>query len=310
MKEPLRENNAENLPNEAETLLTQPRKSKKRRIVWIVVAVLLIAGEAAFDIFEIAVGRFLLLTNPLRPQSGRLWEEDLKEQEGLSALEEVIEKSSREEIPREPIRNLEDLQNALNAFGRVSMSKEEFLQFYRTLPANHAKQLADPLLILELDRGGEWRRTQFSASDGQIALHFLDGYDSLLRECHSTLDQRAEETPQFEERLESFAYKGRIVSADLFLRAFNNLDRSLQLQIINDPIKLVQWGDDLQRVGIAPEVDEEGVELAFEIKSGEGVVVQSLHASELAVAYLLQEINSLDKSIDIKPPVKRHEKNR
>ncbi len=278
-----------------------------RRRLWIVLAAVaaFVAVEVWFDVIEIAVGRLLLLTNPLRPQTGRLWEEDHKEQAGISEVEEAVNREADSPVLG-PVRTMADLENALRHQPSVSLTREEFLAFYRSLSPRRAKLLLDPLLLLELNRSENWRRTQVSQAGDQLVLHFLDGYDNLLQESYSPLTMQAEsEASASEERLEDISrFAGRIVDADLFHRAFERLDRSLRLQIVNDPYKLVIWGADLMRVGIAGRADDEGVEFAFEVRTDSGTVVHSLHASDVAAAYLIQEMNALDPALNLEPPVR------
>ena len=44
---------------------------------WLIILLLfVVVFEIAFDLFEITIGRLLLLTNPVRPKTGRLWDEE------------------------------------------------------------------------------------------------------------------------------------------------------------------------------------------------------------------------------------------
>lgn len=285
-------------------------KGRRRKVIlYLVSAALIIAAEAAFDVLEIGVGRLLLLSNPLRPQTGRLWDEDHKEKMGIDELAAIPENSA-ETVSAPPIRTMEELQLVLATRGTLNMNREEFKNFYIALPVKQAKRVFDPLSLLELFRNPEWRRVQLSQNGDQLVIYFLDGYDNPLQESHLSLqpqETEAEGTFADETLDQKRDFSDRIVEADVFMQAFDRLDRSMRLQIVNDPYKLVQWGNSLQRVGIAPSVTDEGVEFVFEVKTTSGTALYAMHASEIAAAYLIAEINSLIDSPKLKPPVRQDE---
>ncbi len=104
-------------------------------------------------------------------------------------------------------------------------------------------------------------------------------------------------------------YKSRIFSADIFYEAFEKLSKQYKLQIVNDPYRLVQWGDNLQRVGISSFVEEGTVKIAFEVRVGSRSQIYELNSSEIAAGYLIDKINGLKQEIFLKFPVKQEKIN-
>ncbi len=278
-------------------------------IVTAAIVFLLLVAELLFDIFEIGIGQLLLLTNPIRPQTGRLWEEDHKEQVGLEELDTAVNGNgeSRQETLNQPVQSLEDLEALLSIRQSMSMNRAEFNEFYKSIPQNQSRQIVDPLDLFSLNRGSDWQKTHMSLSGDQLVFYFLDGYEKPLRESHVSLHPEETEFPSVSlselEQLDQF--RGRFVAADVFYQAFHQLPRSYQLQIVNDPYKLVQWENTLERVGISLYVEANGVELVFEIGDNGRSRVQSMYASEMAVGYLIREINSVDGAQRLQSPIRR-----
>jgi len=285
------------------------RKERKNRSgrtgFYITIAVLLAlaAAEFLFDIFEIGLGRLLYLTNPIRPQVGRLWEEDLKEQQGLEQLDATMD--MEQTATREPLQNLDELRALLSIRRSMRMTRNEFVEFYKLLPVKQAKQLLDPLDLIELDRSSEWRSTQISLAGDQLVLYFLDGYDKPLKQTHFVIEESQGVNENGKSLLDHNArFAQRILSAAVFFRAFDQLPRSLRLQIVNDPYHLVRWGADLKRVGISRWIEEEGVEMAFEVADGAGLNIYTMFASPIAVEYLVNELRNVENAPELEMPVR------
>jgi len=297
--------------NDSEAGVTFSKKKRrwKKTIIFLAVLAAIIIAESVFDIFEIAGGRLLLLTNPLRPQTGRLWDEDHKEKLGIDELESLAGKPEVNEPLQQPLRSVEELEAVLSMRSSLSMNRDEFKTFYTALPIHQAKKVLDPLNLLELDRNAEWQRTQLSLVGDQLVVYFLDGYDKPIQESHVQLHDSDELAELSSDVIlnDMEAFRDRIVPAAVFYQAFDRLERSYRLQIVNDPYKLVQWGNSLQRVAISPFISDDGVEIVFEVRTENGVVLQSMNASEIAAGYLIQEINSIADSPQLKAQEKKDE---
>lgn len=289
------------------------QKAEKRKfgkwMVFFLILLILVVAELFFDIFEIGFGRLLYWTNPVRPQTGRLWVEDKKEQEGVSELNSHIESSEIEQERDTPLRNFEELEALLSLRNSLSMTKDQFKEFYTTIPVKEAKSLLDPLSFIELDHDPEWQKAQFSLSGDQLVVYYLDGYERPIQDSYIFLNRDQVETEQvsFSELETNENFRNRTVPAFLFYQAFEKLPRHYQLQIVNDPYKLIQWGSFLQRVAISVFVEDNQVEIIFEVQKDENIKLYPMYASEMAIGYLIEELNRFEDVPKMSLPVKKEE---
>lgn len=292
-------------------VVPRSRKQKKSKltrlaVVFSVVIVLFLA-ELFFDFFEITIGRVLLITNPIRPQVGRLWEEDQKEQKGIEEL--GANSATSEEVAGGPLQSLDDLQAILSIRSSLSMTREEFKEFYKSIPIKQARQLLDPLDLIALDRALDWQTTQLSLSGNQLVAYFLDGYEQPIKQTHFIIGDNGETANEQDEISldQDETFENRVVSAANFYQAFDKLPRSFRLQIVNDPYKLVRWGASLREVGISRFVEDDGVEVVFVVAGDAGLQRHSMFASPIAIEYLLKEINEISDAPKLTLPVRKNE---
>jgi len=285
----------------------QKRPNLTRWVVVLFVLLVLLMAELFFDLFEITIGKVLLLTNPIRPHVGRLWEEDQKEQKGIEELGANAETSKP--VAGQPLRSLDELQALLSIRSSMSMTREEFKEFYKSIPIKQAKQLLDPLDLIALDRAQDWQTTQLSLSGNQLVVYFLDGYEQPIKQTHFVIDGNKENTKQNAPGSleQDEAFENRIISAAQFYQAFDKLPRSFRLQVVNDPYKLVRWGASLKEVGISRFIEDEGVQVVFIVAGDAGLHYNSMFASPIAIEYLLKEINDISDAPQLKLPVRKNE---
>ena len=267
--------------------------------------VLLLVLEASFDIFERAVGVYMYVINPFRPQVGRLWTEEEKDQAGAQQISSIVDNLRPDSSIATTIRDLEDLKALLSVRESITISQEEFLRFYRMLPTDQARKIIDPLLLLDLYRAGNWHSVRLFPAGDQIGIYFLDGSGQMLIESYLVAAGQSgpTEIAGSSGQLDNDPrFKGRIVKAEDFYNAFDKLSQSYRLQIINDPYKLIQWGANLIRVGVSPVVESGVVTIAFEIKSDDRLKIYEIQASEIAAGYLIAEINALGTVPPLKLP--------
>ena len=114
--------------------------SKRPFLLWggIALVVLLILAEIFLHIVEISVGQVLLLTNPLRPKTGRLWVEDQKEQLGIDELNSIRESEDEPVVVDQQIHNFEELEELGQG------------QFYLVELNDFVKQTKIPIKIKEV----------------------------------------------------------------------------------------------------------------------------------------------------------------
>lgn len=276
------------------------RKKKRAWHVIVIIVALLFVTEAVFDVFEIAIGKMMLLTNSIRPKTGRLWDEEQKDQTGMKEVEEIEEQQKEERVS---IYRLDDLMAALSIRQSVTMSAKEFKNFYKSLPIQQSRTLLDPLQFLKLSRRSDWHGVHIMKSDDQLISDFVDGYNNLLHETIVTMDQLFPKQDTVQGKLEDMQlYRGRVLAADQFFKAFENLSRTYQLQIVNDPYKLVQWSENLTHVAISPFVGDQGVKVVFEVGKDKQSKLYELYASEIAIGYLIKQINQLKDAPQLDMP--------
>ena len=283
------------------------KKIKKKLYLFLGVFLLIVLCEFMFDFVEIVLGEVMLLTNSQRPQTGRLWteeEKDLNGQQQVIALQDSLPVDTLSVVV---VQTLEDLGFYLTQKPGITVTKKTFLTFYKNIPADIAKSIIDPLELYELSRNDVWMFTKFERTSLQTVTSFLDGFQREIKSVYvdNKILFQDEDTDLSESKLENIPqYKDRVISADLFLKAFDSLNKSLKLQIINDPYKLIAWGDNLQWVGVSSQVIDGSVTFAFEVRSGAGTHVYEMNASELAAGYFIAQLNQIQSPPVMALPVK------
>ena len=280
---------------------TQFRLRRWHKVLAVLFVVLVL--ELVLDVFEIAVGRVLLWTNPLRPKVGRLWVEDEKNQSGAKDVNALVQNNQDEPDIDQPIRDMTDLLDVLALRGNAEMNQEEFRRFYNNLPRRQAEKILNPFDFIQLANNPKWKTTQFSSDDSQLSIYFLDGYKNPLYESIIGLTDSLDptQTVLLKDREE---FNGRVVPSEVFYEAFNRLPLRYRQQIVNNPHRLVEWGSDLRHVGIAPTVKAAGVEIVFQVRENGEIQLYEMIASEIGVGYLIQEINRIDATLELKMPGK------
>jgi hypothetical protein len=279
---------------------------KNRKVFWVVVIAVVITVEMVFDIFEIVMGKYLLVINPMRPQIGRLWEE---EQKDILAEEEtlLVEVLDADSLYQNLIPNFNELLKLLDMQNVIVLDKSNFLDFYKRIDEGLAQTIVDPLTVYDLDRQNNWRSVKINKSGNLLNFYFLDGFNQPLNESFLNLKNIQSFNGDNKSALNKEPmFVGRIISANDFFLAFDQLSRSYRLQIFNNPYRLIQIKDDLARVGISRYSENGSVEMAFEVNAGNSQSVFRMNAAEIAVGYLLSALNETG-DFDITLPAKKEE---
>lgn len=267
-------------------------KPTRRCIIIILILVAVVVLELAFDIFEILTGELMLLTNEHRPKVGRLWKEEEKDRAGQTQVTTIVDSLSQIPAIYRQIRNLDELRSYLAFKSTLLLSRDDFDKLYQSFPPEESSRLLDRAMLFDLAENSAWQSVRLSLADDKISLLFIDSYGQPLLDAHTFVGDLANIDGQGQLQNDE-EFSGRIVPARLFLAAYNGLDRTIQLQIINDPQLIPLWGDRLLQVGIAQVVKDGVVAVAIEIISGSHTEINRLQARELAIGYLIQAINDL-----------------
>lgn len=286
-----------------------PPKMRKYGILMFIL--ILVFAELVFDWGEILFGQFAAATNSFRQEKGRLWSMEKNDRSGSASVQEIEQNIiPGPQVDYQP-RDLADLLQILNTNSDITLTREDFLAFYRRLSNDEAREIVEPLTLSKMMRNGQWKRSRIVGGQKNLSVYFIDDSGELIMDSHPSryvLDV-AESIRQPGQRLESYKdFSGRIVTAPTFYDAFDKLSKILQLQIINNPYNLIRWGNDLLRVGISRFSDNAVVEIGFEVNIGGQTRIFMYQASEIAAGYLIQEINKLQPSSKLAlPGVRPHE---
>ena len=274
---------------------------RKKYIVIVLVLAILFAVEMAFDVFEVAVGYTMFLTNNLRPRVGRLWVAEQNDLEGSQSIHRIVSDSTN--IGQPIIEDYPQLLYTLSALRAITLEPSEFVRIYRTMPHGEAAKLINPLVLYDLLRSNNWKSTKIVQGNEQLSIYFVDGFDQILRDEYVDLKSSPGQAVEASSSLENDErFKDRLIKADLFWRAFDELSMMYRLQIINDPNKVIDWFSRVSWVGIAQHSEDGVVTLAFELTFGSAAQVMYVQASEIAVGYLIEKINRLDDSLKLTLP--------
>jgi hypothetical protein len=273
-------------------------------ILLIGLAILII--EAVFDVFEIAVGQYMTLINGLRPKTGRLWVEEDKDKAGIENVSAILQDIEMDSLSTRDISDIDQLQLALSVREKIIILKRNFIQIYRQLPPDVAQQWLEPERLYKLTRNKQWHSVLLSRDNDQLALLFLNGYNQLIMENHTSttilknFEQREKQSVL--EKREPFY--GRVVSAGLFLKAFDQMEESSQKKIVGNMYKLIDWGDDLKFVGISRYNEDGMVTIAFEIWQGTRADIEKTSVSEQIASQLVTKLNKLGRTPPLTAPLK------
>jgi hypothetical protein len=274
---------------------------RKKYIVILSILAIIFVVEMIFDVFEVAAGYLMLLTNNLRPKVGRLWVAEKNDLEGSQSIHRIVSDSTS--IGQLMIEDYQQLLYTLSTLHEITLEPSEFVRIYRTMPHGEATKLINPLVLYDLLRSNNWASTKIVQRNDQLSIYFVDGFDQILRDEYVDLKSSSDQVSEAPSRLENDGrFRDRLIKADIFWQAFDELSMMYRLQIINDPNKVIDWFSRVTWVGIAQHAENGVVTLAFELSFGSTSEVAYVQASEIAVGYLIEKINKLDDSIKLTLP--------
>ena len=273
----------------------KPGKRNKSLYIVIVVLVLLIVSELVFHLFEVGIGKILILTNSQRSRTGRMWEEEEKDVFGNVAADSIARQIQTDSLSVQHFASFYDLHSELLLHNRLLLGRQQFLNFYLSIPTRMAKMLFDPMKLLALQHDPTWERVEIVLNGNQMSLFFKNGFNDNIQEAYPDVNSlTGEDTDSHQTTLTNLPqYRNRIVPAAIFYKAYLQLPLLQRLQIMNDPYTLLYWGADLQRIGISSEVNAGSVTIAFEVMSDYKLRIHTVNASEMAVEYLISAINNI-----------------
>lgn len=245
-------------------------------VVLLVVAGLL-ATEFRFDWLESAIGRYLVTTNSMRPESGTIWEQGHQSDQARQALSQYTDQ--RREAQQEALQAVTMGQVVAGVTDErgAMISASRFVELYLKLPPVLSHEIVSPYILLNRLSGGQWQRTFFERRDRQIAVYLLDRHSQVLHRFDVgpglvELIQRGEVAIQTGlNQLSDFA--ANIYPADQFFDALNRLSPEEREGVIAHPEELLRINGRIVHVGISNDPSGDAVDLGFEVEEAGGTKV-------------------------------------
>lgn len=267
--------------------------SPKTLIVLIIIMLLLLL-EGLFDIAEVGLGRFIAWTNTYRPQTGPIWQREIK---GTVATQELQEFEPLPEQKVLEVNTFNEILNQLESSPEIRILKQNFLKIYTQLPYNTAQQIISPYELLKLIPEQTWTHCLISRDADELRIYFLDSENQLIRDNYFSLSNYAQ-TSQSNEKNEMILeeqeeFQGRVVSREDFLAAYNALPLNIKIFVINDPMQLIRWGDAMTFAAVSRYIVDGAVTIGFQVKTGISNMIVRYQASEIGAARLVESLNRI-----------------
>ncbi|MFC1555642.1 hypothetical protein ACFL67_01020 [candidate division KSB1 bacterium] len=252
-----------------------------------------------FGVLEMIFGTIIDITNGMRDQSGAVWERYLSRK---AAAEQLGILGLREEEDRAAIQtagSFGDIVKLLDQRESVIVDKTKFLELFRNLTRAQAERMIPALELLKIDADGSLRRCYFMAGQDEITIIYLNEMNDLLYRSVVTTDIFSKVAGPAGTVLPAparFMNEAEMtVSREQFLLAYNDLPTdAFKVEIINDPFKLIMWGERLQRVAILPE-RYGSTPVIFEVRKGADIFYEEFSARTLAADHLIEKLRYLEE---------------
>ncbi|MDJ0783492.1 MAG: hypothetical protein QNJ22_16065 [Desulfosarcinaceae bacterium] len=266
-----------------------------RNCTLLLVVVALVALEMRFDWAERLLGAYLVTTNNHRPESGAIWEVGHQTSAAREALEALVNERQSLQSQAEEAVSLAEIFGQLAQRDSLMLSADQFLRLYRALPDALRREVASPYHLLTLVHQGRWERTFFQKQGATIALHLLDGHNTVLSTL--TISDTVQEYIDRGEvavagRLTSLSdFARQIYPANRFFQVLESLPEAVQRGILPQPESLLASPDRILRVGISSEAYDGTLTLGFEREGSDGPRVILVQGREWDVWQLARRLN-------------------
>jgi hypothetical protein len=259
---------------------TEPRNFKEwfNRLISarsLVVGLLFLAimtSELRFDWVEQILGSFLVSTNPMRPESGAIWEVGKHTQAAHQTIEKIV--TDRQAFYRETgdASSFKQIAETIQADEWVLVPPDLFRKLYLRLPPEVATEIIEPMDFLELINHSEWARTYFEKDGTGLNIYMLDKDNRVLKRLSISADLlylMVHSDVIFNKKLDDFTiFENRIYTGDLFFEVLNGLDDDVKNGIIRRPAHILRLPGRIVRVGISDEAISGFIQIGFEVETG------------------------------------------
>lgn len=252
---------------------------KHVRTTWLWVgsfALLILVGEAGFNLVERALGRYLVWHNTGREKIGRSWQEDQNRLVANTNLEKITQVRREQLSLIAGISKFEELVNFTAASARTELPPEQFGFIYRELPAIFRPLLVPTGNMVSFNRERNVTNVTINRHADRLDLFLLDANNTVLYQTSLPNDQIEMIANHGKERqidVRTVArFSGRILNAREF---FDVLDRKFydeRAEMIKELPVLTDPSTYLVRVGFSNRVTAGFVETAFALDDGRAII--------------------------------------
>ena len=255
-------------------------------VLFLAVLAILIS-EVRFSWVEVLVGRYLMVTNIHRPESGSVWEQGRLKQVATQTLEQMVTRQLTVQREAREATSLAQLIEALSASQGTMISAVQFKTLYSQIPEAVARTLFSPVLMLRISAEKSWERVYLERENGQVGIYLLGRGNNVL--SYTTLsDQQLRSTgtepPVLAGALDEHPeFAGRIYPADRFFMALDTLSTETQQGVLSHPGAVLAAEGTPVRVGFSDEVNADMIRIGIEMETPQGRQILLAMGQEWAV---------------------------
>jgi hypothetical protein len=267
--------------------------------------------EMRFDWVERTLGAYLVTTNSARPKSGAIWEKGRQTLTAQKTLEKIVTDRQASQREARSAETFSQIAAGLSPDQGAMLSAENFRHLYLKLPLETAREVISSFELLKISAQGNWRRTYFEKSGGDLIVYLLDADNRVLRRIDipaaGLMQLEREDTPTAEGLEDLANFKNRIYPAERFFEALQSLPEEIRRNVIPNPETLLKPSGQIVRVGISDEAVSGYIELGFEFAMGAGRRVTLVQGQEWAVWRLRSYLEEKGTTVN---PIKDYMKDR
>ena len=275
----------------------------------------ILISEMRFSWVEALMGRYLVVTNTHRPESGSVWEQGRLKQVATQTLEQMVTRQLTAQREAREATSLAQLIEGLSASQGTMISAARFRTLYSRIPEAVARTLFSPILMLRISAEKSWDRVYMERENGQVGIYLLDGANNVL--SYTTLTDRQLKTTGSKPPVVAGVldgqqeFAGRIYPADRFFMALDTLSPETQQGVLSQPGRLLAAEGTPVRVGISDEVSADMIRIGIEMDTPQGRQILLAMGQEWAVwqvRMLLEPRLAKPSSSKLRWPLRREER--
>ena len=264
------------------------RLATLRPVVVVFVILLVLTAELRFDWAERLLGSYLVTTNPLRPESGAIWEKGHRTEDARQVLDKIV--TDKQAVQREAreAENFTQIAQTLSRGIELIISAPHFRHLYNQLPPEIASELLSPYSMVRIISEREWERTFFEPGVEGFNIYLLNKDNRVLKQMTVSADMltRIErgETPRTDTLDHLPQFENRIYPAQRFFKALESVSEDARRQALPWPENLLKSPGSVTRVAISDEVLSGYIEMGFELEENNRTRVVLFQGRDWAVA--------------------------